>query len=40
MTQQARPDVFQPKVVELYNALFKVRPSPLLLRARRYAGTG
>jgi hypothetical protein len=25
LTQQARPEVFQQKVVELYEALFKVR---------------
>lgn len=26
LTQQARPDVFQHKVVSLYEELFKVRP--------------
>lgn len=26
LTQQARPDFFQPKIVELYQALFKVSP--------------
>ena len=25
LTQQARPEVFKPKVVELYERLFKVR---------------
>ena len=33
LTQQARPDVFQPKIVQLYEALFKVRKfrTPLLI---------
>lgn len=25
LTQQARPETFQPKIVQLYEALFKVR---------------
>jgi len=30
LTQQARPEVFEPKVVDLYRRLFKVRITPAL----------
>ena len=30
LTQQARPEVFQQKIVHLYEALFKVRQPPII----------
>lgn len=29
LTQQNRPETFQPKIVQLYETLFKVCPSPM-----------
>lgn len=29
LTQQSRPETFQPKIVQLYETLFKVCPSPI-----------
>lgn len=33
LTQQARPEVFEPKVVDLYRRLFKVRITPAFMQA-------
>jgi hypothetical protein len=37
LTQQARPEVFQQKIVELYESLFKVGPVPVINTREHFA---